>query len=68
MNGAHLSGFIADVGRVRHIVCAVTRHLCHQAPINKCVVLLRNVWWVTHNALTHPTIFDVVFPVNTVSA
>ena len=54
-NGAYLSGSIIDVGWVRHAVCAVTHQMCRQALIKKCVVLLRNAWWVTQETLTHPT-------------
>jgi hypothetical protein len=52
---AAVNGFIIDVGRVRHAVCAVTRQPCRQALIKEGVVLLRNAWWVTQKTLTHPT-------------
>jgi hypothetical protein len=48
-------GSTIDVGWVRRAVCAVTHRMCRQALIKKCVVLLRNAWWVTQKALTHPT-------------
>jgi hypothetical protein len=44
-----------EVGWVRHAVCAVTHQLCRKALIKEGVVLLRNAWWVTQKALTHPT-------------
>ena len=37
----------------------VTHHLCRQALIKKCIVSLRDVWWVTQNTLTHPTFMIV---------
>ena len=55
MNGTYLSGFITDVGRVRHVVCAVTRRMCHRALRKKRQVLLRNAWRVTQTTLTRPT-------------
>jgi hypothetical protein len=55
-NGAYLSGYQINVGRVRHVVCAVTHQPCRQALTEQCVVLLRNGWWVTHKTLTHPCI------------
>jgi len=54
-NGTYLSGSIIDVGWVRRAVCAVTHQMCRQALIKKCIVLLRNAWWVTQKTLTHPT-------------
>ena len=45
-----------NVGWVRHAVCAVTHQMCRQALIEKGVELLRNAWWVTQEALTHPCI------------
>jgi len=54
-NGTYLSGFIIDVGRVRHVVCAVTRRMRHRALRKECHVLLRNAWRVTQITLTRPT-------------
>ena len=36
----------------RHPVSALTHRTCRQALIKKCVVLLRNAWWVTQKTLT----------------
>jgi len=46
-NGTYLGASKIDVGWVRHTVGAVTHRLCRQALTKKCVVLLRNAWWVT---------------------
>ena len=54
-NGTYLSGYLINVGWVRHVVCVVTHQMCRQALIKKGVVLLRNAWWVTQKTLTHPT-------------
>ena len=55
-----VGGSIINVGWVRHAVGAVTHRMCRQALIKKCVVLLRNVWWVTQKPLTHPTFITEV--------
>ena len=61
VNGTYLSGSEGDAGWVhpkgykRHAVCTVTHQMCRQALIKKCIVLLRNAWWVTQKTLTHPT-------------
>ena len=55
-NGAYLSGSTLDVGWMMHAVYAVIHRMCRQAHNNKDVVLLRNAWWVTQKALTHPTL------------
>ena len=54
-NGTYLSGFIVNVGRVRHGIGAVTRRMCPRAQRKECLVLLRNAWRVTQTTLTRPT-------------
>ncbi len=42
-------------------VGAVTHRMGRGALIKKCVVLLRNAWWVTQKTLTHSTFLDSRF-------
>jgi len=50
-----LSKFIPDVGRVRHVFCAVTRRMRHGVMRKEGYGLLRNGWRVTQPTLTRPT-------------
>ena len=51
---SNLSIFITDVGRVRHVFCAVTRRMRHRVMRQETYGLLRNGWRVTQNTLTRP--------------